>query len=358
MNDTTSGAGIPRSLVPSRLLEPQPLRGPSSRPGGFVRLGAVLVACALAGVGSGLLLVRPSRSPMVVAQEGHARPAPGNFSEGSAVPFQGAGAWIDVWDYAPAYQGQGEAPVLGPADVAVMAASGARTLYLQTAGVARTVGPTEEPGLLGRFLAAAHARGLRVVGWYVPSLTDPGEDLARLVAVARFSAGGEHFDGLAVDVEVNRETPEDRNALLALSRRLRAEVGPRFPIALIVPATAAFEEPGSPFPWRPLHRLHDAWIPRISWTTGGAEGADPATLSRRSVARIRALVGDPRAAIHPLGGGGGVVREAEARAFLGAAAETGAVGASVYDFRATPAGTLIKVGKASAGGFGDRELSE
>jgi hypothetical protein len=36
----------------------------------------------------------------------------------------------------------------------------------------------------------------------------------------------------------------------------------------------------------------------------------------------------------------------------------GALGASVYDFRSTTAGTLIEVGTASAGGFGDRELSE
>jgi hypothetical protein len=294
----------------------------------------------------------------VVAQEGHARPAPGDLPDGSAEPFGGAGAWVDVWDYAPAYQDPGEAPVLGPADVAAMAASGTRTLYLQTAGVARTVGPTEDPGQLGRFLAAAHARGVRVVGWYAPSLTDPEEDLARLLAVAHFSAAGERFDGLAVAVEVNQGSPDGKSQLLALSRRLRAEVGPRFPLALIVPPAVVLEEAGSPFPWRPLHRLYDAWIPRIAWAPGGADGADPATLTRSSVVQLRELVGDPGAAVHPLGGVGSAVTEAEARAFLGAAADTGAIGASVYDFRSTPAGTLSEIGTASAGGFGDRELSE
>jgi hypothetical protein len=358
MDNTGSDARTPRSLVPSRLLEPQTLRGSGPPSDARVRFGAVLVVCALAAAGVGLLLVRPSRSPLVVAQDGHTRPAPRGFPDGSAVPFQGAGAWVDVWDYALAYQGPGQAPAVRPADVPVMAASGARTLYLQTAGVGRTVGPTEDPGLLGRFLAAAHARGLRVVGWYAPSLTDPEADLARLLAVVRFSTTGEHFDGLAVDVDVNQESPEDNSPLLALSRRLRAEVGPGFPLALIVPATAASEHPPSPVPWRPLHHLYDAWIPRISWMPSGTDGTDPATLTRRSVAQIRALVGDPRAAIHPLGSGGGVVTEAEARAFLEAAAEAGATGASVYDFRATPAGTLIEIGTASAGGFGDRELSE
>jgi hypothetical protein len=358
MDNTRSGVGTARSLVPSRLLEPQTLRGPGRRSGGLARFGAVIVACALAGVGASLLLTRPSRSPLIVAQNGHARPAPGDWVGGSDVPFQGAGAWVDVWDYAPAYQDPAEAPGVGPADVSAMAASGARTLYLQTAGVARTVGPTEDPGQIGRFLVAAHARGVRVVGWYAPSLSNPEEDLARLLAIARFSTAGKRFDGLAVDVEVNQNSAEDRSQLLALSRRLRAEVGPSFPLALIVPTPATLEEAESPFPWRPLHGLYDAWIPRIAWTPGSADGAEPAAHTRSSVVRLRELVGDPGAAVHPLGGVGGAVTEEQAQAFLSAAAETGAIGASVYDFRSTPAGIQRAIGIASAGGFGDRELSE
>ena len=63
-------------------------------------------------------------------------------------------------------------------------------------------GPTSRPG---RFV---HARGLRVVRWYAPSLTDPEGDPARLVAVVPFSAGGERFDGVAVDVDVNQAAAE------------------------------------------------------------------------------------------------------------------------------------------------------
>jgi hypothetical protein len=358
MDNTHRGVENAPSLVPSRLLEPQVLREPVLPSGVLGRFGAVLATCALVGLGAGLVLVRPSPSALVIAQEGHVRPAPRDFADDSAAPFRGAGAWVDVWDYAPAYQDAGEAPVVGPADVAAMAGSGTRALYLQTAGVARTVGPIEDPDLLGRFLGAAHARGVRVVGWYAPSLADPEEDLARLVAVVRFSAGGERFDGLAVDVEVNQGNPDGRSQLLALSRRLRAEVGPGFPLALVVPPPAALEEAGPAFPWRPLHRLYDAWIPRIAWMPSGTEGADPATRTRASIGRLRELVADPGAPVHPLGGMGDAVTEAEARAFLDAAAETGALGASVYDFRSTPAGTQSQVGTASAGGFADRELSE
>jgi hypothetical protein len=358
MDNTQSRVGTPRGLVPSRLFEPQRLRGPGPRSSGPARLAAVLVACALAGLGAGLHLVHPSASRAVVTAHGQVRVAPAELPGGGADPFRGAGAWVDVWDYAPAYQDPDEAPVVGSADVAAMAASGARTLYLQTAGVARTVGSTEDPDLLGRFLAAAHARGVRVVGWYAPSLADPGKDLARLLAAARFSAAGERFDGLAVDVDVNPANPEDTNSLLALSRRLRAEVGPRFPLAVIVPPPAVLEHSASPFPWRPLHGLYDAWIPRLFWTLLGPDGADPASLTRQSVSRLRELVGDPGAAVHPLGGMGSAVTVAQVRAFLGAAAETGALGASVYDFRSTPAGILSEIGTASAGGFGDRELRE
>jgi hypothetical protein len=59
-----------------------------------------------------------------------------------------------------------------------------------------------------------------------------------------------------------------------------------------------------------------------------------------------------------LAGVGGAVTEGQVRAFLGAAAATAAIGASVYDFRSTPAGIQREIGIASAGGFGDRELSE
>ncbi|MDQ3946945.1 MAG: hypothetical protein M3357_17675 [Actinomycetota bacterium] len=106
------------SLVPARLLESQTLRGPGRPSDGLARFAVVLAACALLGVGAGLLLVRPSPASTVIAHEDHARPTRANFVDGSAVPFQGAGAWVDVWDFAPSYQGPSEAPAVGPADVA------------------------------------------------------------------------------------------------------------------------------------------------------------------------------------------------------------------------------------------------
>jgi hypothetical protein len=67
-----SGSGLRRrskhvDRVPTRLLHPQTLGQPLRPSGATVRLGAALLALAFAGVGGGLLLVRPSRAGVVVS---------------------------------------------------------------------------------------------------------------------------------------------------------------------------------------------------------------------------------------------------------------------------------------------------
>ena len=67
MDTKHAAMGTAGNLVPFRLLEAQPLRGPRPPSGGLIRLGAVLVTCAVAAVGAGHLLVGPSSPPVVVA---------------------------------------------------------------------------------------------------------------------------------------------------------------------------------------------------------------------------------------------------------------------------------------------------
>ena len=98
-----------------------------------------------------------------------------------------------------------------------MSAQGVQTLYLQGAA------QTGDPGVLesGRLLALigrAHQRGLRVVVWYMPGLTDLAADYSRLVALGHLPV-----DGVAVDIE-SRDDPDiaDRNAgLVTLSEAVR-----------------------------------------------------------------------------------------------------------------------------------------
>ena len=81
----------PIDLVPNRLLEPQTLGQHPRRPGPAVRLGAALLALALAGVGAGLLLVRPSRAGVVVSSS-HLRVTSVDLSHWGTEPFRGTGA--------------------------------------------------------------------------------------------------------------------------------------------------------------------------------------------------------------------------------------------------------------------------
>jgi hypothetical protein len=47
--------------------------------------------------------------------------------------FAGLGAWVDAFDYAPAYDRPDDGPQLVPADVDAMAAHGVGTLFIQAA---------------------------------------------------------------------------------------------------------------------------------------------------------------------------------------------------------------------------------
>src|SRR5574342_149454 len=88
-------------------------------------------------------------------------------------PFRGLGTWVDVYDYVPAVQQQGDPPPVTAASVDDMALLGVRTLFLQSAqDDTRIPGSTVDRRLLGRFLRRAHDDGLEVVAWYLPRYSD------------------------------------------------------------------------------------------------------------------------------------------------------------------------------------------
>ena len=58
---------VDSAVAPSRLFEPQTLRQPPPRSGAAVRLGAVLLALVVTGLGAGHLVARPSRPGVVVS---------------------------------------------------------------------------------------------------------------------------------------------------------------------------------------------------------------------------------------------------------------------------------------------------
>ena len=64
---------------------------------------------------------------------------------------------------------------------------GAKTLYLQAAkDDTLSPGDLVDPEILGPMLARAHARGMKIVAWYLPKFYDLDSDMRRLLALRDF----------------------------------------------------------------------------------------------------------------------------------------------------------------------------
>lgn len=260
-------------------------------------------------------------------------------------PYRGLGAWIDVFDYVPAYQSNGQPPALTADYVDTLASHGVRTLYIQAARFDdRTPNGLVAPDLLVPFIKRAHAKGMRVVGWYLPKFINVDQDLARLVGIARYDVDGQYFDGLGVDIEDNQSVPDprDRNVrVLELSKRLRDAVGKDAVISAHVPPTVQLEviNPNywPDFPWRDLARYYEVWQPMMYWTLRTVESGyqDPYRLTTESVRRMRDLLQDETALVHPVGGIADEVTPEQLTAYISALHDVGAIGGSLYDAATT-----------------------
>jgi hypothetical protein len=248
--------------------------------------------------------------------------------------YAGLGTWIDVYDpYA------WSAPA---ATAAAIRARGVRTLYLQTSNSNRSA-DLVRPAVLGRLVDAAHARGLHVVAWYLPTLVRPARDLRRTLAVLRFrTQTGGHFDSFALDIESSSvRSSTRRNArLLDLSRRLRAAAGPSYPLGAIIPSPVGMKLlprywPG--FPYSDLWRVYDVFLPMAYFSYRAHGDAAVASYVRRSIGIIRARTGDPDVPIHVIGGISQRTDAAEARGFMRAVRGCRTFGFSLYDFFGTSA---------------------
>jgi hypothetical protein len=268
--------------------------------------------------------------------------APPPLRDASA--YEGLGAWVDVFDYAPAYQEPATAPTVTPDSMEVLAVYGVRTLFLQAARLdSRSPDGIVDDALVGEILARARSQGMRVVGWYLPKFADIEADLARLEMIREFEHDGHRFDGVAVDIEWRRDVPDDdeRNArLVELSQRLREQVGTEA-VGAIVPPPVLLEVVNQrnwpDFPWPELAGLYDVWLPMSYWTlrTSASGYRDGYRYTDENVRRLRANLGDPDALVHPIGGIADEATDDSYRGFVRAAEEMGAVGLSVYDYATT-----------------------
>ena len=273
------------------------------------------------------LLTASAAALVLLALPGLARAAP------SISAYRGLGTWVSIF---------GTAAYSSPDSVAAaIAARGVKTAYVQTGNYSQAedvVNPVE----LGIFVDQLHARGVRVVAWYLPGFRTPAIDLRRALAAIRFEtpAGG-RFDGFALDIESSAvKSPALRTRrVLSLSRQLRAAVGPGYALGAIIPAPRGMEQvpkywPGFPYPQ--LAGIYDVFLPMVYWTFS-VKGPDGAYgYLAWSLAILREATGEPRLPIHIVGGTTDHARLTEVRAFAQVVHDDGPVaGWSLFDWFAT-----------------------
>lgn len=244
-------------------------------------------------------------------------------------PHQGLGVWLDVYDWTGELTG-GQAPVRAK-EIDRMAELGIQTLYIQTAH-RRSAADVIEPDRLRAYIDRAHAHGMAVVAWYLPTLEDVEVDLRRLVAAARLPV-----DGLGVDIESRAvgDPAERTRRLLALSTRLRQAVGDRA-IAAITPSAVHLQlvNPGfwPGFPWPQLAATYDVIMPMSYWSVRGPEWRSGERYIGENIDRIRASTGRPDVAIHAIGGIADGATVADVQGMVRAIQARRILGGSLYDW--------------------------
>lgn len=248
-------------------------------------------------------------------------------------PYRGFGAWLDAFDWSVSFARSPDHVISG-ADIDRMAAEGVQTLYIQAS---RWNSPTDilEPQRLLGIIDHAHARGMSVVAWYLPTMVDPELDLRRMLAIARLPV-----DGLGVDIEsLELDDVAERNRrLLDISARLKAALGDRT-LSAIVMEPVLMEDvnpnfwPG--YPWAGLAEHYDMWLPMSYWTNRRGPWRHSHTYTAENIARLRAHIGQPDAPVHTIGGVGDRTTVGDLHGMVVAAVEQRAIGGSIYDYRTT-----------------------
>jgi hypothetical protein len=245
--------------------------------------------------------------------------------------YTGLATWVDLYD--PRVLARPETAV------AAMAQHGVRTLFLQTSNYQMRQ-DVVRPDRIGRFVEAAHAQGLQVVAWYLPSFANVARDRRRSLAAIDFqSRGGEQFDSFALDIEarVVRSAPARSAHLVLLANRLRA-AAPDLTLGAIVPSPRGMQRlswywPG--FPFQQLAQDFDVFLPMGYFTYRSHQPRFSGAYTRLNISLLREWTGNPALPVHAIGGLARDASPAQVRAFVRAAHAGDALGSSLYDFADT-----------------------
>lgn len=278
--------------------------------------------------------MRPaSRLLLVAAVLATALVAPASGASRQRSVYAGLGTWLDI--YATPYW------IHPQREVAAMARAGIRTLYLQTGNYEQSV-DLVRPQALDRFVDAAHAAGIRVVAWYLPSFLYPAQDARRSLAAIRFrTAKGERFDSFALDIEASlvKGVPLRTKRLLQLSARLRRAVGHRYPLGAIIPSPVGIRRHRHywpHFPYRGLAHIYDVFLPMAYATDRHITGIRATrAYDAADIAIIRTRTRKPRVPIHLIGGLANAMGTKEIAGFMRAVGDCAPLGYSLYAYSVT-----------------------
>ena len=283
-----------------------------------------LLRCALA---AGLVLALAA--PGAAAPAGTAR---SSLPPRAASLYEARGSWLDIF--------AGPVWAHPRSVVASLKRHGVTTLYLQTGNYSQGV-DIVRPRVLDAWLRAAHAAGLSVVGWYLPSFAQPGADTRRAIAAIDYrSPAGDRFDGFALDIEASvAPLPVRSERLLALAAELRRAAPLGYPLGAIIPSPVGMVRHPRywpHFPYRRLSTVFDAFLPMAYFSYYAHTPAAAYDYTRRVVTLIRQQT-DPQVLIHLIGGLANRLDPAAVAAFARAAADCRVDGLSLYAFPQTSA---------------------
>ena len=249
--------------------------------------------------------------------------------------YRGLGTWVSIYDR--------RAWADPEAAVADMAGHGVHTLFIQT-GNSNSKGVVYNPVGQETFIRAAHARGMKIVAWYLPEMVDMARDYDRIAqAIGLRTIDGQGFDSFALDIESTKIRSIDaRNAALAeLTVMLRSLVGDAYTLGAIVPSPVGIAKATGfwdDFPYGTVARDFDVLLPMGYYTYHGKGAAAAAADVTESVNIIRWQEGGAPVPIHFIGGLSAKTTPAEVKAFSDATVSTGCIGASLYSWSGTSAG--------------------
>jgi len=246
-------------------------------------------------------------------------PSPAPPRRASLAPVSGKGMWI--WEFAATDRGDPSAIV------SAAQKAGLHQLWVRVADSKDGFYGADE---LAKLVPVAHRQGIDVIGWGFPYLYDPVGDANWTVQALDWSAGPDHLDGFSADLEEASEgvdmTAQRVQVYLSLVRHDR-------PAALVVATVyRPTDQQWLAYPYRAIAPYVDAFAAMVYW------GCDqPVVAAQQALTRLGTL-----APVHLIGQAYNMADEggrtaapspAEIDAFLVAARQGGALGASFWSWQ-------------------------